>query len=287
VKTGTLIGFTDAGGQLEYSFTEAGNYILAAVKDGFDPDTSRIEVRITAAQDYLRIFAQATARVNQEVTFKVTDRSNKGEAGVNVYTIKDSDLTVYSENRTGFRAALIRPQAYAEYAQTKGKLIGTTDENGKLACVFTESGRFVVVAVKDGFVPGIARINVSASISNALSLKVPSHALQDQNVTIQVIQKNGGTPVADVDVYAYHINGFADAIGHFFQGTFSFGNSARERYTGGVSEKGEYIGATDNTGVLSYAFADKGTYVLVTFKSGYVPDFGKIEISAPSTKSDK
>jgi uncharacterized GH25 family protein len=285
IKTGVLAGYTDASGKMVYSFGEAGMFLIAATRDGYDPDLARIEVGASPAQDYLKLIAPATARVNQEITVKVLSRSGKGEPGVKVYSIKNGDLPVV--DNTTAAVSIAKPQLYAEYAVSLGTLVGTTDENGKFSCKFTEAGRFILVAVKDGFVPGFGRINVAVAMRNALAFKMPSKAMINQDVTIKVVDRNDGAAVAEADVYGYRINGFADAVGHFFQETFSFGNSGREKYAGGVSEIGEYIGSTDETGTLVYAFPEKGTYIMVTFKSGYVPDFGKIEIDAPSTSNKK
>jgi hypothetical protein len=281
IAKGMLVGKTGTGGKIIYSFIEAGRYFIVASKEGYNPELARIEIGSSQTQDYLKLVVPATARVNQEITIKVSSRSNRGESGVTVYLINIKDLPV-TENTTA-PAAMTKPQVYADYALSDGLLIGTTDENGKLAYTFTEPGRFVLVAIKNGFVPGFGRVNVAVAMNNALSFKMPSRAIVDEEVTINVIEKKGGAGVADADIYAYKISGFADAVGHFFQETFSFGNSAREKYAGGVSEIGEYIGATDNTGALIYSFPEKGSYVLVTFKSGYVPDFGKIEINEAKT----
>jgi hypothetical protein len=44
-EKGFLIGYTDSNGQLIYSFDKAGNYALAAIKDGYQPGFDRINIR--------------------------------------------------------------------------------------------------------------------------------------------------------------------------------------------------------------------------------------------------
>jgi hypothetical protein len=44
-EKGFLIGYTDSNGQVIYSFDKAGNYALAAIKDGYQPGFDRINIR--------------------------------------------------------------------------------------------------------------------------------------------------------------------------------------------------------------------------------------------------
>jgi len=286
VNSGQLIGETDDNGKFVYSFDEAGVYIIVAVKDGYNSGVARIQVRAGSVQNSLKVIVRSSSPIDKEITIKVTGQAGKQEADAEVYIIKGSDLMIASENSTPDADIYSRAQYYADYAQANGLFIGTTDENGQITYTFTEAGRYIIVAIKDGFNPGFARTNVGISMSNALAFRFPSHAAVDEEVNIYVMDRESHEAVPGADIYTYRINGFGEMIGHFFRETFAFGNSAREKYADAVSSSGEYIGTTDENGLLVYSFNEEGSYVLVTFKSGYAPDFGRIEISRPGSKNN-
>jgi len=50
-----------------------------------------------------------------------------------------------------------------------------------------------------------------------------------------------------------------------------------------VGIRGIFLGTTNGSGKVMYAFTEEGGYLLVAFKQGYFPGFAPIGIRAPNT----
>ena len=51
-------------------------------------------------------------------------------------------------------------EKYAPLLRERSSFVGYTDENGKLQVRFNSSGAYLLVAIKDGFVPDFFKINI-------------------------------------------------------------------------------------------------------------------------------
>ncbi|MEE8194557.1 MAG: hypothetical protein V3T73_03535 [Dehalococcoidales bacterium] len=147
---GHFLGWTDRKGNISHRFSQPGGYILVAAKAGFTPGFAKITVK-PHIRKALAVISPQAARVGQPVTIQVVEKHiSKPIAGAAVFAIDVKDLA----NETG------DAESYAELARDNGFFIGLTNRNGEVRHRFREAGRYILVAVKDGFVPGLARITI-------------------------------------------------------------------------------------------------------------------------------
>ena len=147
---GNFLGWTDRQGNVSHRFSQPGGYILVAAKAGFAPGFAKITIK-PHIRKALAIIAPEAARVGQPVTIQVVAQHvSRPIAGAAVFAIDVKDLA----NETGDAESL------AQLARDNGFFIGLTDRNGEVRHRFREAGRYLLVAVKDGFVPGLARITI-------------------------------------------------------------------------------------------------------------------------------
>jgi uncharacterized GH25 family protein len=278
---GILLGYTDVNGQLLYKFGETGRYKITAVKDGYVSGSAKLSVYL-AEPDELKVESPATAAINEEITIKVLDRNTGNpQEGALIYVLRHGNAintvsagAYVNENGKSYKAS-----SYAEIAATEGTYIGDTDENGVLKYAFDSSGWHVIIAMREGFVSGFQHISVAGNVNGALTLKVTDRAAVDIPVTMMsTIDNFSGEALAEVDIYAYKIDGFGSSLSLMFREAFSFGHGARESMAISVSEDGFYIGTTDESGQMEYSFTEVGSYLLIASSDGFTPDFERIEI---------
>ena len=192
-STGILLGYTDDSGQLLYTFANSGIYVLTAIRDEFIPGLARISVK-GERQGRLGVKAPATASIGQDIRIKVFERnSGKPTGGAAVYCFKPKIMqppTIQqspapTENGTAIqilidsssRAEIDAIEAQSLMAQSAFPplLIGYTDSNGEIEYSFSEAGFYALVATCDGYLPGGARINITAikPLNNLKVLPVP------------------------------------------------------------------------------------------------------------------
>jgi hypothetical protein len=281
-----LLGYTDERGQLVYAFAESGRYNITGVKDGYTSASVVISVLLSAPAE-LKVALPARAGINENINIKVWNRYNSNpEEDAAVYALEYNSTVrelypVVSGNETDISS---RAEIYADMALSTGIYIGDTDENGEVTYAFTSVGQYLVVAIKEGFIPGFNKISVLGMVNGSLLLRVQDEAKVNVPVIIATVDKVTSDEVSDVDIYAYKMRGFAASLGFTFREAFSFGNTARQNLAMSVSDDGFYIGTTDEIGVLEYAFDEEGQYLLIAFKAGYSPDFERIKVV--STESE-
>jgi hypothetical protein len=156
---GNLMGQTNSNGKLSFKIDEMNNYILVAVKQGYAPDFSRLFVR-----EVLAITAPESALVNEEVELSVYIRGSEepvSEAGVWAIKVEKAGgikgklaelRQIYKEN--------FQESNWEEVLDEKAITLGDTDENGQVTHAFSEAGRYVLVTVKKGYVPGFSVIAI-------------------------------------------------------------------------------------------------------------------------------
>ena len=286
--------------------------------DDTSPSTSPI------VNPSLGIRAPQTIEVNQSFTLQVVEKhSRKPEAGVAVYQVKADAMhkLTASDNTTSFKTIMGN---YATAAANNGILIGTTDIDGILSHTFAEPANYILVAIKDGFVPGFTRVHVSENMQKKLNVMAPASAAVGQEITITVTERGiarsaiglGKTtipiqsakeqgqskapgqiklrettksavkpvPVPGADVYAIKMDAIIDYDTMLIKPDAK-GNAMDERYTALAKEKGLPIGETNENGELAYTFTEKGRYILMACMDGFVPDFTRITIMPAERKA--
>jgi hypothetical protein len=156
---GFFLGSTKGNGQLSFTFAEEGGYLLLAIKPGYFPGRAFIAIR--NIPDALMVQVPRWAEINETFTITVAQRTT-GEP------VKDADIWALTrEGAEVFRAEMAKLKEEGTSGQelnaeaivsALGTFLGVTHGNGQLNHTFTESGFYLLVAVKAGSIPGGAGI---------------------------------------------------------------------------------------------------------------------------------
>lgn len=164
-----------------------------------------------------------------------------------------------------------------------GTFLGRTGTDGRLYHTLEEAGSYVLVAFTAGYLPGFTHIRVR-SMPDALVIEAPRKAEVDEKVTITVYQRDTQDPVEDAGVWALtreqveSLKAEMESIRE--SGDHEAVQAALEE---AVNIRGIFLGTTNSSGKVMYAFTEEGGYLLVAFKQGYFPGFALIGIRAPNT----
>jgi hypothetical protein len=276
---GELIGITGNNGEVYHAFDEAGWYMLLAVKGGYYPGFAPIAIRPVVKA--LGIKAPQNARVGEDVTITVFERRTQQPAeGALVFAISpgaaealQAEMATIREDTTVDAASI----DYEELAGRYGQLIGITNEFGEVYHAFDQAGRYLLIAVKPGYLPGFARINIWPVVK-ALGIKAPDTAEVGEEVTIGVFERGTGEPVENAGVWALSRENATivkEEMARLQEETATVDDIDYEELVGIY---GEFIDWTDENGEVSHAFDETGRYVLVAVKRGYFPGFRVIRI---------
>lgn len=327
---GFLLGTSDINGRITYTFKEEGKYILVAVKDQCIPGFARIRVHSPAgnskeANDKKRLVVKtpSSASAGQQVTVRAIFKGDGLPAenaviyafrfkGTAMPGIKPSPRA--SENGTATQV-LIDSASYEEVNEHEvSKLLvqsaiqplelGITDANGEVQYTFNEAGQYILTAMKDGCIPGGARINIASAQlpTKIISVSAETSAEKDRPVIIKTWEKSTSQPVSGAAVYVLKINDLTAArpmppvaLNLKSQGdqhrspTANVTISSRLKFNGWVQneaitakEKGTLAGYTDDNGQLSYNLTSPGQYLFTAYKDGYLPGFTFLTYAPPT-----
>jgi hypothetical protein len=173
--------------------------------------------------------------------------------------------------------------AYERLLDVHGTFLGRTDEKGKLWHSFGSEGRYVLVAVKRGYLPDSRPIAVGM-LPRVLAIRAPWRAEVDKDVTIAVYRRGTENPVEEAGVWAFTRED-AESLKAAVSGMRESGDQAAidAAVTEACDIHGIFLGTTDDDGKLSYAFKDAGGYLLLARKPGFFPGWRPIVIVDPST----
>ena len=221
-------------------------------------DTDASSVRMARA---LAVRAPGAAVVGQTVTIAVVERhSGSPVSEAACFAIAFEDVAAEAAER----------ESLAELAETRGHFIGWTNEDGQVTHRFDEAGRYLLVAVKEGYLPGVARIAVYSM--PALAIRAPDVAQVGQTVTIAVVERHSGRPVSEAACFAIAVEDIAAEV------------ADRGALAELVQERGYFIGWTDDSGQVTHRFDEAGRYILVAAKYGFAPGIDRIMVrSGPVT----
>jgi len=160
---GIFLGKTGNNGKLDYTFEEAGGYLLVAVKRGYVPGFAPLAV--IAKPKALGIKATPPqAHVGKEVTLNVFDReSNDVVEGAGIWAVSRDQVEALKEASAALRedkSTTPEEKDYEALVGAHGAFLGKTDEDGKLNVTFNEPGGYLLVAVKRDYIPGFQAFGV-------------------------------------------------------------------------------------------------------------------------------
>ncbi|MDY6893392.1 MAG: hypothetical protein SVO26_06740, partial [Chloroflexota bacterium] len=288
-KYAIYLGQTGNNGELEYTFQRTGSYLLVALKSGYVPGFKQITIVPNKA---LVIEAPRQAEVHQPVTIKVFERNNEVPVpGADLWAVRlpvtDADSAsnppeIDVQSLTD-RITEASDEDATDLLRKYAIYLGQTGDDGELDYAFQQTGRYLLIAVKSGYIPGFKQITIVPQ--KALAIKAPRQAEVGHPVTIKVYEKNSGGAVSEADLWAIKLSptgsdrdgdsqdidvrALMDEIIGDVDGDIAGLLSRYEYY---------YLGQTNNAGELDYAFQDTGRYLLIAIKSDYVPGFRFITI---------
>jgi len=273
-ESGIFIGYTNDRGQVVHRFGETGRCVLAALKDNYAPGIVRISITL-ASQRMLGIKAPRTAEVGRPVTITVVERhTQEPVAKAGVYALKMGEIVSsqpVEETIEPEADYVSEAEKNATLVRQKGVFVGYTDRNGEVVHSFDETGRYLLVAIKDGYTPGFTHIAITLALHRALAIEAPDEADVGRPVRIAVKELHTNQPVAQASIYALKVEGIDEAIRLIVR-------AAKGDFAPVVREQGALIGSTDDNGVLVHRFGEVGHYILMATKDGYVPDFAGIYV---------
>lgn len=235
--------------------------------------------------DGLAIIAPLGAPVNTPVTMTVLQRSDATPVqGAGVWALTRENADALNQRIAAMQESGELSKADLDWesiVQVYGILLGRTDIRGKLDYAFTESGRYLLIAVKWGYVPGRTGIGIGERL-RALELRAPDRAQVGEPVNITVTIKQTGTPVEGAGVWAL-TREQAQAFKQEIDAIQDRAQLTQEDFDweSMVSVRGIFLGRTGENGELVTAFSESGGYLLITVKRGHLPARKGIIIGNP------
>ena len=259
----------------------------------------------------LMIRAPSIAEVGQPVTITVFARySHQPVAEAEVYALKTDKIAITADKmnyttNTEDNIALL---------DEEGIFLGETNNEGNVTCKFADSNRYMLIAFKNGYVPGFSRITITLSATKGLYIKVPASAEVKNPVTMTVFERSSHEPVANAAVYARKIGNIdlpKPAVASIFSKIVGVAKPRTDNMTSTdtkilkagpmkfqtveiayesqdieeFQKNGIFLGYTNDQGELVYTFNETGHYVLAATKEEYAPGFARINITPADQKA--
>lgn len=157
-----LLGHTHGDGTLSYTFDEPENYLLVAIKANYLPGKERLLVR-----GALSVTAEPRISViGEDVTITVTDKNNSDPVeGAETWAAKFSSIEIAKEKIAELRekyAGNWNDIDWETVLDTRCIPLGETDENGEIICSFDETGKYLILSIKQGYIPGFSGFGIIA-----------------------------------------------------------------------------------------------------------------------------
>jgi predicted component of type VI protein secretion system len=233
----------------------------------------------------LGIKAPRVTSPGEEVTIHVFQRGTEEavkDAGVWALTRENAELL--KEELIGLREQGVKPADIDFESIVSGYSIyflGYTNGSGQVKYTFEEPGGYLLVALKDQYRPGMARLCVR-EIPDALGIEAPRVAPLGEQVTIHVFQRGTEEAVKDAGVWALTRDN-AELLKEELVGLREQGVKPAdidfESIVSGLSIY--FLGTTNGSGNVKYTFEEPGGYLLVAVKQNYIPGFSPIKIGTP------
>ncbi len=258
---GIFLGWTDQEGYVSPKpyFTDPGRYYLVAFKGGFVPAISKISVEPLKE---MTIQGPETAYTGQTCEFTVLETNGSAVAGAGVWAILNQNQAELNslDDKT---ASMITSQ---------GIFLGWTNNLGQVYHAFDKSGKYLLLAAKQGYKPAFSKISILEM--KELAIRNPATVMILTAVPIRVVEKSVLTveiPVGEAGVWAISMDKAAKI------------NEIPD-YAAFAKTNGIFLGWTDQTGyVMPYPrFSTVGQYWLIAIKDGYVPGISQIAVIAPT-----
>jgi len=153
---GEHLGQTDTEGMLEHTFTETGRYMLVAAENEHVPAFKALAI---VADKALAVKAEpGRSAIGEDITFTVlTKGTGAAVSGADLYVV---EFPLFRSTSMNIKDLITREAALQQFAIDNGVQIGTTNEEGQYVHQFDAAGVYLVVGIKDEYMPGFTFIPV-------------------------------------------------------------------------------------------------------------------------------
>lgn len=236
----------------------------------------------------LAIVAPRAAPINQEVSLGIFLRQNQEPvAGASVWAAtKDAAESLKNEMQTlKEKGANLTESDYEAVLNNKAFRIGTSGTDGRLVYTFKEAGQFVMIAFKAHFFPDIAGIVVGEKqgARSALDIHAPKQANVGESIIISVFESSTADKIKDAAVWSL-TKAQADALKAKIAGAKESKDLKTVNWESELkSLSAVFLGMTNGSGDLKYAFSEAGGRLLVALKPGFLPGRAAIVIGQQQT----
>jgi hypothetical protein len=256
----------------------------ALAQDGDDITTDTAAPRL---RDGLAIVAPLVVPTDTKISMTVFGCWDQEPVeGAGIWLVSREKMEVLRQEMAAVRGnddLDAEQDAYERLLDVHATFLGRTDKKGKLWHSFDGVGRYILVAVKRGYLPDSRPIAVGMR-PRALAIHAPWRAEVGKDVTIAVYRRGTENPVAEVGVWAFTRED-AESLKATVSGIRESGDQAALEVA--VEEAcdihGIFLGTTDDNGKVSCAFENTGRYVLLARKPGFYPGWRPIAIVNPLT----
>ncbi|OGO41841.1 MAG: hypothetical protein A2137_07190 [Chloroflexi bacterium RBG_16_58_8] len=231
----------------------------------------------------LAIIAPWTVPVGKEFTMRTFLRENQEPfPGAGVWAVSadsiDKVKEALGELREGPKEADV-DRDYEGIVGRHGIFLGRTGNDGRLAYTFEKPGKYVLIAARNGYLPGFTRVGIRGANVKALGIKAPKRAPVGQPVTMTVFERGTQEPVEGAGVWAITRDKM-EALKQEAETLREDASVAAEEkdYESLANKHGFFLGRTDKKGELEYTFKEAGVYLLVAVKRGYFPGFAPLAV---------
>ncbi len=278
---GIFLGRTGGDGRLAHTFQQPGLYILIAAKRGYYPGFTAIKVNESIKA--LGIEAPKRIAPGAEITINVFDRLTQDKVeGAGIWAVTKENIEVLKAAAQAFKEDTSITAAEKDYealVKAYAIFLGQTDKHGQLKYTFDETGGYLLVAVKQGYIPGFSPLAV-ISTPKALSIKAnPPQAHVCKNIILNVFDHANSDPVEGASLWAVskeQVEALKAAVRALNEDkTLSL---EEKDYEAVIKLYGTFLGKTDPDGKLDITFSQAGNYLLVAVKKGCIPGFTVIPI---------
>ena len=231
----------------------------------------------------LAIKAPRIAPPGEEITITVYERrTHEPVAAAAVWALTRDNAKALQQEIAELRPnteTIDEEQDYEARVRSLGGIwLGTTNEDGNVRHTFNQTGKYLLIALKNGHIPGIAPLAVKVH-PKGLIIRAPRVAQPDTEVTMAVCERQTHDPVAGAGIWALSREKAEELQTEMSKIREDAAIDAEEYdYEALINIHGEFLGKTGEDGKLTHTFNKEGKYLLVTFKKGYRPGFAPLVI---------
>ncbi|MDD5037970.1 MAG: hypothetical protein PHN78_01450 [Dehalococcoidales bacterium] len=230
----------------------------------------------------LAIIAPWSAPVGGEFTVRAFLRENQEPfPGAGVWAVDTEKMATLKEELGQFKQEFSQTDIESDYESVLNihcSYLGRTGGDGRLACTIEQAGTYILVAARNGYMPGFTHISIREAVKS-LGIRVPKRVPLGEEVTIAVFERLTQDTVDNAGVWAVtrdKVEALKQEAQELKEDTSL---TAEEKdYEALANRYGLFLGRTDEHGELDYTFKEAGGYLMVAVKRGYMPVFASLTV---------